>query len=576
MKSFYTTCWVVMTCMVATAANPIRIVYDNDVHCALDGYVAIAGVRDSLAQLDAANTALVSSGDYLQGGSMGSISKGQYCVDMINATQYDALTLGNHEFDYKMPHLLELISKMVTAPVCCNLYDLTNKQPQKVLNSYVIKDFSDNRKVAFVGATTPCAMIDESYAFYDEQGKMIYTLCPDSFYTLVQQSVDAARGAGADKVVLLSHIGEVGDCQPPFTSQDLIAATSGIDVVLDGHSHSVRESEHIMNKDGQPVLLSQTGTQVKNVGVLTIDTDIDTVYTQLLEVATCPRSTKVQHVLDSINELAQVVLGEKVGTTDFALTIENTETGQRAVRNAETNLGDLVTDAFRSIVPDAQICFQNGGAIRKTIAKGTITLGNVIDALSFCTMIWSYSAQGQMLIDFLEESCQDLPAEGTFLQVSGLKMQIDTTQHPTIAYDPTDSTVTITGTRRVFDIQVLQSDSTYAPIDPDEYYLLVATDYVVFQQKMHSLLKCEVLTMNIMEDNAALKQYIVEDLSGVIPTRYQNPYGQERIVFANRPTSMDNVNDNHNDNHNCKFMHNGQLYIRRGDAIYDAKGQVVK
>jgi len=572
MKHFYSTCLVVMTCMAATAANPIRIVFDNDVHCALDGYVAIAGVRDSLAQTDAANTALVSSGDYLQGGSMGSISKGQYCVDMINAAQYDALTLGNHEFDYKIPHLMELIGKMTTEPVSCSLYDLTSEQPRKLLNSYVIKDFSDSRKVAFVGATTPCTMINESYAFYDDEGKLIYTLCPDSFYTLVQQSVDAARKDGADKVVLLSHIGEVKNCQPPFTSQDLIAATSGIDVVLDGHSHSVIESERIMNKEGQPVLLSQTGTQVKNVGVLTIDTDQDTVYTQLLGVATCPRSEKVQHVLDSINQLAQGVLGEKVGTTDFALTIENTDTGKRAVRNAETNLGDLVTDAFRSIVPGAQICVQNGGAIRKTINKGTITVGNVLDALSFCTMIWSYSATGQMLIDFLEEACQDLPAEGTFLQVSGLKMQIDTTQHPTIDYDPTDSTVTISGTRRVFDIQVLQADSSYQPINPKDEYLLIATDYVVFQQKMHSLLKCKVLTMNIMEDNAALRQYIEEDLSGVIPVRYKDPYGQKRIVFADHPTGMENVNDNHNDNHNCKVMINGQLIIIHDGVRYNVMG----
>jgi len=341
--------------------------------------------------------------------------------------------------------------------------------------------------------------------------------------------------------------------------------------VLDGHSHSVRESERIMNKDGHPVLLSQTGTQVKNVGVLTIDTDLDTVYTQLIEADACPRSEKVQLVLDSIILLADSVLGEKVGTTDFALTIENAETGKRAVRNAETNLGDLVTDAFRSIVPGAQICFQNGGAIRKTIQKGTITVGNVIDALSFCTMIWSYSATGQMLTDFLEEAYQSLPAEGTFLQVSGLKLQIDTTQHPTVAYDPTDSTVTITGTRRVFDIQVLQSDSTYAPIDPNEEYLLVATDYVVFQQKLHSLLKCEVLTMNLMEDNAALKQYIVEDLSGVIPARYQDPYGQGRIVFAKRPTGMVNVNSEFRIQ-NSKFLKDGQLIIIRDGVRYNAMG----
>jgi len=117
---------------------------------------------------------------------------------------------------------------------------------------------------------------------------------------------------------------------------------------------------------------------------------------------------------------------------------------------------------------------------------------------------------------------------------------------------------------------VLQSDSSYAPIDPKEEYLLVATDYVVYQQKLHSLLKCKVLTMNIMEDNAALKQYIEEDLDGVVPDRYQDPYGQKRIVFASRPAGVDNVNENVNVN--CKMMINGQLIIIRNGVRYNVMG----
>lgn len=570
-------------------ATPIRIVYENDVHCALDGYVSIAGVRDSLRQLST-DVALVSSGDYLQGGTMGSISNGKFCVDMINATQYDVLTLGNHEFDYRVPRLMELIASMDADVVSSNLYQIQDTSGSLLLTSplqgesegalrllppYVIKDFSDSRRVAFVGVTTPTAMVDERYAFLDGNDT-IYSLCPDSFVTVVQRAVNAARGEGATTVVLLSHMGEAEARWPQYSSAELVAATSGIDVVLDAHSHDVISSQYVANLNGDRVLISQTGNKVTNVGVLTIDTDQDTLYTELIPSGSCPKSVAVQHVLDSLNDQCAPILNQVVGHTDFLLTIYDAD-GVRVVRTSETNMGDLVTDAFR-ITQSTQLGIQNGGGIRADIPAGDITYGQAIDVLSFGNMLGTYRVTGQMLVDFLEEGCKTLPKEGTFMQISGLRMKVDTTQHPTITIHMEDSTVSIEGPRRVYDVEILQSDSTYVPVVADQTYTLTASNYLIFQQGIISMYKCEVIQTNLTEEYNALKQYIINDLGGVVPERYRAIGGQGRMQFVARTTDLESPSqDGSQGSDSCtKLLRNGRLYILRSAHLYTLQGQRVE
>ena len=186
------------------ADKSIVILSDNDVHCAIDGYTKLAGLHDAIAASDTAWVATVSCGDYLQGGNAGALSRGQYIVDVMKEVKFDAVTLGNHEFDYGMPRMQELMPEIGVPVVCANLYKYGTSVA--LFNSYTIKEYG-NRRVAFVGVTTPESMVGESYSFYDNNGNQTYDLRTDDVCNLVQAAVDEARGKGADYVIILAHLG---------------------------------------------------------------------------------------------------------------------------------------------------------------------------------------------------------------------------------------------------------------------------------------------------------------------------------------------------------------------------------
>ncbi len=238
----------------------IVVLYDNDVHCGVDGYAKIAGLRNAIS--DTAYVAVVSCGDYLQGGTVGAISEGKYVADIMRHVGYDAVTLGNHEFDYKTPRMFSLLS-YINAPVTSvNLRNMSTGE--FCFAPYVIKKMG-KRKVAFVGATTPTTVSTEAYAFFDENEKQLFDLCANDIYRLVQNAADKARKEGADYVVVLSHLGEDKNYLN-VDSHGLIHNVAGVDAVLDGHTHSVIPSDTVHNKKGQPVPISQTGTKFANIG----------------------------------------------------------------------------------------------------------------------------------------------------------------------------------------------------------------------------------------------------------------------------------------------------------------------
>jgi len=275
----------------------IVILYENDAHCAMDGYAKLAGLRDAIA--DTADVCLVSNGDYVQGQTVGAISKGQYVVDVMKALSYDAVTLGNHEFDYGMERMFELLRQVPAPIVCCNLYDV--RSGRMVYAPFVIKRVG-NKKIAFVGVVTPTSMEDEAYAFKDERDSLIYDLQPEDISVLVQRAVDEARRAGADYVILDSHLGENENARHS-DSHTVVANTTGIDIVLDGHSHAVITADTVLNKAGKPIIVTQTGTKFANVGKLLITPD-GRMTTSLIPIASVKeKNTYVAHLVDSINTM---------------------------------------------------------------------------------------------------------------------------------------------------------------------------------------------------------------------------------------------------------------------------------
>lgn len=484
----------------------IVILFETDVHCAIDGYAKIAGLRDAIA--DTAWTTLVSCGDFMQGDTPGAISHGQYIIDIMRTMNYDILCLGNHEFDYKVPRQLELLSQLKAQVVCCNFTDMKGK----LLHApYVIQKYG-KRKVAFVGVLTPETELScEWYAFHDENGKNIYSLHEKEFHAMVQKAVDAARKEGVDYVVLLSHVGE-DDGENTFTSNDLIAATHGIDVVLDGHTHHIIDTV-INNSLGKPVRLANTGSHVATVGKLYIGAD------GRMDVSLIPANeitqlnSKVSAAVEKVNARVKEQTGQVVAHSDVRLIVTEGQ-NNRIIRKMETNTGDLVADAMRWYA-DADISFANAGSIRVDLPEGDLTYGDIISLLPFDNMVWKISATGAQVYETLHQNIAWLPGEdGDFPQVSGLRYTATVSDHS------------------ISNVEVLQPDGSYAPLDMEATYTVGTTSYVITDGGFRQVLKdCPVLKITNDLYRDVLVQYITTALGGTIGKEYASPQG--RITIKN-------------------------------------------
>ena len=486
----------------------IVILSDNDVHCAIDGYARLAGLYDAIAVSDTAWVASVSSGDYLQGGNAGALSRGQYIVDVMKEVGYDAVTLGNHEFDYGMDRMQELVPKIGAPILCANLFKYGSSEP--CFASYTIKEYG-TRSVAFIGVTTPESMVGESYSFYDSDGNQLYDLRTDDVCNLVQAAVNEARGRGADYVIVLSHLGEE---QPALgiTSHQLIAATRGIDAVLDGHSHSVIQRDDVANLDGKLVPVSQTGTQFANVGKLVISPD-GSISTSLIPIEDIHyERTSVRTVIDKVYQDLDQVTARKIAYSDFDLIMRDAE-GNRLIRRSETNLGDLLTDAVRYAL-QAQIGLFNGGGFRSGISAGTITYGDVSNAQPFDDHLAKFEATGEDILSMLVRCTSSLPSEeGQFPQVSGLRYTI---------HQQSDT---------VSDVAVLDEDSgNWVPLDPAGHYTIASSDYYARGGFYSTLKDCKQLFYSTGLVRDALSDYMEITLGGTIPAIYSQPQGRITII----------------------------------------------
>lgn len=484
--------------------HSIVILFENDVHCAIDGYAKIAGLRDAIA--DTAWAALVSSGDFIQGAITGTLSRGQYIIDIMRTMHYDAVGLGNHEFDYKVPRQQELFSDFNAPVVCSNFFDMSG---HRMYDAYTLRTYGD-RRVAYVGVLTPETEIEsEHYAFYDESGQQLYTLRQNEYPELVQQAVDAARADGADYVVVLSHLGEayLGN---RWNSNDLIAATHGIDVVLDSHSHSIIDTV-LTNSQGQPVLVANTGTQFANVGQLYIGADGRMDITLIPTEQIAQLSLDVNAVVEQVQEQVDMQTNHVVAYSEVPILVTDGN-GNRMVRKAETNAGDLTADAMRWQM-GADIGMVNGGGIRIDLPAGDIPYRDIISLLPYDNMLWKIEATGAQILEALRSGVSNLPAEsGDFPQVSGLRFTVTVADHS------------------VSNVEVLQSNGSYAPLDPAAIYTVSTIGYCVTGGGFSGVLaNCTLLEQSTNLYCDALVEYITHALGGTIGQQYAASQG--RIII---------------------------------------------
>ena len=532
MKKRKLICIVICLCIVLLAAlavtlytqrsaqEPIVILYENDVHCAVEGYSKILAMKNELSE-SFDHVGVVSSGDFVQGGTLGAVSKGEYIIDLMNLVDYYAIALGNHEFDYQLARLTELNDLSDTKFICCNFAEEDADEPY--FEPYTMVSYG-NVDIAYIGITTPETITSSNPAqFKNENDEIIYTFHEEDLYEVVQNNIDAAEKAGADYVIGLSHMGysETGDW---FDITDIIENTDGFDVVLDAHTHTVMEEMTVTDRSGDDVLLSSTGTKFAYIGKLTITKDgLDTelIETAAYEKTDADADAYVAEINESYAALGDRVIGESTVTL-------NTHDGEiRLVRNSETAIGNLCSDAIR-VMTDADIAYVNGGGLRAPIEAGEVTFNDIFSVFPYNNQVVTVEITGQMLLDMLEMSLMYYPEEsGSFPSMSGVTFSVDTEVPSSVRTDENGFFTGVEGEYRVYDVKVLNKDLVL-----DETYTLAGFNYHLLAQGdgMAMFEDAKLVDGKETLDIELLETYIAEYLGGVIGEAYAQPQG--RIVFT--------------------------------------------
>ena len=520
------------------AQKDIVVLYTNDVHCAIDSNIGYAGLAKYKAEMEKDNfVVLVDAGDAIQGDTIGTVSKGEYLVDIMNEVGYDFCVLGNHEFDYGTDVLASLLKKADAQYLNATIeYTGNGNNLLKDTVPYVIERFGF-LDVAFIGVSTPESITKSTPRYFMEDGQFVYDFAAgEDLYAAVQGYVDEVREKGADVVIVISHLG-VEEGSEPNRATDLIANTTGIDALIDGHSHTTEPSMLVADKSGRKVLYTQTGTKLNNIGKLTISKD-GSVKAEL--VAEAEKDEAVTAFIEDIKAQYESLVNTVVAHTEVELSITD-ENGVRAVRNRETAIGDLCADAYRAVA-DTDIAFVNGGGIRATIKKGDITTANMISVHPYGNALCSCYATGAEILDALEHSVVNTAAtaasdgkavgeSGGFLQVSGIKFTVDTSIPSSVKKDDKGLFVAVEGERRVKDVFV-EENGEWVPIDPEKTYIVACHNYLL--QDMgdgYTMFTDNVYILDkVLIDNQVIINYICDFLGGNVGSEYAEPQGRITVI----------------------------------------------
>ena len=474
--------------------SDVTILYTNDVHTYIDKqspkltYAAIADLKQSY-QNAGKDVLLVDAGDHVQGTAYGSMDEGASIIKLMNAACYDVATPGNHEFDYGMDRAKAIMKEADFPYLSCNWVDL--RTTLRVLPS--VKVFvRGGRRIAFVGVTTPETFTKSTPAYFMDkaQRKYIYDIQGGEdgkkLYDAVQKAIDKAKLL-ADVVIGLGHLG-VDPSSSPWTSEEVIAHTSGFDAFIDGHSHTVMENKQVQDASGKAVTLTQTGSYFANVGEMTIAAD-GTITTKLIPTHEGMDATIAAMQTSWVNTVDDM-LGEKIAVGDSDFYVSDPATGKRRIRSAETNLGDFVADGIYAYFNEVEklhcdLAIMNGGGIRADVPAGDWTFKTCKQVSPFGNVACLMSVTGKQIQDALEFAARFAGAEGKenggFLQVAGATYEIHTDIPNTVQTD--DKNVWIgsaTGTPRVQNVKIYdRANGTYVPLDENKTYALAGMNYTL-------------------------------------------------------------------------------------------------
>jgi len=542
----------VLSTLPAVEEGDTVVLYTNDTHTYIDGDIRFSHVAalKEYYEILGANVVLVDAGDAIQGTAYGSMDKGETIIKLMNAAGYDLATLGNHEFDYGMEGRIKVTDEWAEFPyVSANFYhEVDGAVGDSVLDPYLVLDL-DGLKIAFVGVTTPESFTKSTPAYFqDENGNYIYGIAGgedgSALYAAVQTAVDAAAEE-ADYVVVVGHLGDDLSSQP-WTSEEVIANTTGIDVFIDGHSHSTVEKKEVADKNGDTVYLTQTGEYLGAIGVMIVDEESQFTLVTAEDLVGLTPDAAVKAIEDAWITEIDTQLGQVIGST--TVTLDNYDVnGNRLVRIQETNTGDFAADAlyylFDNMGLDVDFAIMNGGGIRNTAVTGELSYKTMKEIHTFGNVACLQTITGQQILDALEWGARQAPdvQVGGFLHVSGLKYTIDANIESTVQQD--DKGVWIgapTGEYRVKDVMVLNNETNeWEPLDLEAKYNLAGYNYTLRDLgDGFAMFDGAVNVLDyVMEDYMVLANYVqsfpVDEATGLptIKDIYTDVNGEGRITI---------------------------------------------
>ena len=510
------------------------ILHTNDVHGSIELYAKVAAMKGDY-EAQGAQVILADAGDYSQGTVYVSVNKGKDAVTMMNAAGYDVATIGNHEFDYGYAQLKSNLDSAVFKVVCANV--LQDGSP--VFDAYTMIN-KGGVQVAFVGLETPEAQTKANPALI--QG--LTFLAGDEMYAAVQTQVDAAKTAGADIVIVLTHLG-VDSSSEPNTSYDLYEKVTGIDFIIDGHSHTVMTK----GPEGEPI--QSTGTALNNIGVITIDNATKKIesnelipiwHTEEVDGENVPVydytksdetvANAAKDIIDPIDADYDQKFAESAVDLNGAKAPGN--------RTEETNLGDLITDAMmwaiKTKAPGVDmtnaVAITNGGGIRAAIAKGDITKKDVNTVLPFGNTLAVVYVKGSELLEALEVSTYCTPKSlGGFPQFAGMEVELNTA----CEYDANDTTYpgsTYFGPKSINRITIKTVNGK--AFDKDATYAVITNDFLAAGgDTYYAFAAAQTQFDTGLPLDEILMEYITVELNGVVTDKYAAPQG--RLTIVNNP-----------------------------------------
>ena len=521
-------------------SDDIIILHTNDVHCGvLDsiGYDGLMLYKKDL-QKQYKHVLTVDVGDHIQGGPLGLLSKGLDIIKIMNKIGYDVSIIGNHEFDYGIDQLKKCNESLNCGYISGNF--LYRKNRTLIYPPYKLIQL-DDIKIAFIGITTPQTLSKTIlHTIIDEEGDMVYDFLTkndgEELYEIIQKYINEVKDKGAKYVIILSHLGIEGDALEKYTSSGLLSHLIGVDAILDGHTHRIYNKTS-KDKNGNDILLSQTGTKLTNLGVLKIKKNGEIISEMLSQIPT-PKFIKVKPVyrdrklrlvdpemnnfINNIESSHFSELNKKIGYVNFDLLINSEE---QSSRSGENPLCNLIADSIR-YYGKGDITMINAGSIRNDLKKGDITFQNILEVLPFSAYIITKEVKGEDILNALEFGMKDLPEKTSrFPQVSGISFKVNTKIKSTVIVDDEEMFVKVNGKRRVYDV-IVGKDK----LDINKTYLIAFDNYIGKGGDGFSMFINYEEKLNLGKtDNELFMMYIRDVLNGVIPDEYKKT--QQRIII---------------------------------------------